>query len=938
VSYLQVPRRIVALILVTVLSASALSGIVGMKPARAGFLQGGTLSILASGLSQLGGGGLRGVCADPNGNIVFTNNVLGRIYELTKSSNYQNVVTIAGNGSAGNLVNGSATSSPMTAPRSLVCRPSGNILFTAGSQLARLTPSGSSFILTIIAGSGGSGSLVEGGAATAEPLGSPGGIAVSASGVFYVVDSTLNLVYSLTPVATSYVLNVIGGTGSAGTPTPGPSRSSALNSPSDIALLPSGVLVVTDTNNNDVELLALTNGSWKTSILTSLNSPRGVAVDTSGNLFVVTQLGNSVLEYPALTSSTISSVGYLIAGNGAIGYPQPGPSAFTSLNRPRFMSITSAGDMLIGDTGNSAIELVVAPTTTALGMPSVGVSAATESGSLTFNWSVSNDGGSAISYYSWSGACTGTGNVTSVTCTGLTGGQSYTLYVTATNAVGTSDWGAAMATAVTTPAAPQDVSISAGVASLNISWNAPNADGGSSVTSYIATATDDTGSTSTCVAGPGISSNWTACSISGLPNNTLYSVTVTATNSIGSSAPTQGVLATTPNTPDAPTGLQVTSGIGQITVSWTAPEIDGGVPVTEYLASTSDTNGNSFSCSTFVNISVVPTSCSISGLTNSTTYVIQVVAINAVGTSSSATSGSISTATVPDAPTPALLVAGNRSIAISWNAPANNGGAEVVGYVATATDVLGNSFTCTTSTDVDSNLTNCTITGLATGTTYAVTIQAMNVVGCSTSAESGNATTFSPPSAPVIVSAIGGPHQVVLTWSAPLQSGGLPVTSYTASDGQGHSCVSNTTTCTVTGLVNGHHYSFAVTATSAVGTSVARSFAVATPLGSNVTVRVAGFAQFSSTVTSAMRAQMARVAALIASTGRTSVTIRGYGNIGIRKPLQLARAVAAREALATALQAVGVSNVLITVKTGGATAEFGSGSPLANRCVVISTN
>jgi ribosomal protein S11 len=81
-----------------------------------------------------------------------------------------------------------------------------------------------------------------------------------------------------------------------------------------------------------------------------------------------------------------------------------------------------------------------------------------------------------------------------------------------------------------------------------------------------------------------------------------------------------------------------------------------------------------------------------------------------------------------------------------------------------------------------------------------------------------------------------------------------------------------------------------------------------------------------------------RVPAQILLTGRKSVTIRGYGNIGTSKSLQLARATSAREALTAALQALGVNDVSVVVRTGEATNTFGNGSHQANRCVVISTN
>jgi hypothetical protein len=79
--------------------------------------------------------------------------------------------------------------------------------------------------------------------------------------------------------------------------------------------------------------------------------------------------------------------------------------------------------------------------------------------------------------------------------------------------------------------------------------------------------------------------------------------------------------------------------------------------------------------------------------------------------------------------------------------------------------------------------------------------------------------------------------QSVVTWSAPASNGGSPVLGYsvlatdtTTSSHGGQTCSTTTaTTCTLTGLTNGDHYVFAVSAISGVGTGLAASSNVAIP-------------------------------------------------------------------------------------------------------------
>jgi uncharacterized repeat protein (TIGR02543 family) len=84
--------------------------------------------------------------------------------------------------------------------------------------------------------------------------------------------------------------------------------------------------------------------------------------------------------------------------------------------------------------------------------------------------------------------------------------------------------------------------------------------------------------------------------------------------------------------PNAVTTVTATDGDNaSSTISWTAPSIDGGSAITGYTVTTA----GGLSCTTST------TSCQISGLTNGTAYTFTVVATNAIGQSTTATSGAI---------------------------------------------------------------------------------------------------------------------------------------------------------------------------------------------------------------------------------------------------------------------------------------------------------
>lgn len=410
------------------------------------------------------------------------------------------------------------------------------------------------------------------------------------------------------------------------------------------------------------------------------------------------------------------------------------------------------------------------------------------------------------------------------------------------------------------PSAPTEVSASAvSPTQVNLFWSAPS---GFTITSYKIEYKVGGGSYTTLVTTSGLTATSTNYSHTGLTTGTQYSYKIYAINSVGTSVASVEVSATPSassvgSLPSSPTGLVATPiSPTQANLSWNAPS-NGGYPITGYrieyrigagsYADLVQTTGSA------------TTTYSHTGMTAGQVYVYRVYAITSFGQSekpSTETTVNLkpaSSASSPGAP-PALsaTAVSPTQVSLSWTAPSNNGGYQISGYKIEVKK--GSTAYSTLTASTGNNTTTYSHGGLVTGTTYSYKIYAINSIGTSTASPEASATptvasVSSPPAPPTGLAVTpASASQINLSWSAPSNNGGSPITGYKieyklGSSGTYSTLVANTANTAVTyshtGLTAGQAYVYRVSAINSVGISNPSPEASGTPTVSSQTTNSA---------------------------------------------------------------------------------------------------
>jgi uncharacterized protein (TIGR03437 family) len=312
--------------------------------------------------------------AQLNGPTAITLDAAGNLY-IADASNYRVrrvsptgiITTVAGNGTQGySGDNGSATKAQLNGLAGIAVDGNGNLYFSdkVGSWIRKVSPAG---IITTIAGTGSNGYSGDNVPALGAQLYNPTGIAVDGSGNVYIADSNN---FRIRMISAGGTITTVAGSGAEGYFGDGGQAVNArFNGLAGIAVDGAGDLFIADTFNARIREVG-TNGVINTvagsgspgftgdgaqAILATMNNPVGVAVDGSGNIFIVDRNNYRIRKVAH------GGVMGTLAGNGIQSYSgDGGPATAAQMSQPTAVAVDGSGNVYVADTTNSVVR-VIAP-------------------------------------------------------------------------------------------------------------------------------------------------------------------------------------------------------------------------------------------------------------------------------------------------------------------------------------------------------------------------------------------------------------------------------------------------------------------------------------------------------------------------------------------------------------------------------------------------
>jgi len=297
-----------------------------------------------------------GVASDGAGNLYVADRLNHTIRRVTPAGM---VTTLAGTPGVSGSADGTGAAARFSEPIGVTVDSAGNLYVADSSNhtIRKITPAGA---VTTLAGTPGMSGSTDGTGAAAR-FNDPWGVAVDRAGNVYVADLKNHTIRKVT--AAGVVTTLAGTAGESGS-SDGEGSAARFRLPKSVAVDSADNIYVADTDNDTIRKItagvvttlagtARTPGSADgTGANARFTYPSGVAVDGAGNLYVTDWF------YSLIRKVTADGVVTTLAGTADICGSTDGTGPAARFCLPIGVAVDGAGNVYVGDYGNSAIRKI----------------------------------------------------------------------------------------------------------------------------------------------------------------------------------------------------------------------------------------------------------------------------------------------------------------------------------------------------------------------------------------------------------------------------------------------------------------------------------------------------------------------------------------------------------------------------------------------------